>query len=174
MKIIRQVHIGEKLISKICEESSIDISRDYVIVVPDKNEQINAAVIKGINYLIRQKSNEFGSEKDTKFLIVTSVNNDIKNLNSFYSMKCKIINVSDEKIKEILRYYAFRKRSSNLIIASLDKPNGRQCWGLVNAKKTSVEEIIIVAVLNVKYENYRQWSCEGMNIQNEERQVIKE
>lgn len=158
---IRDSYKGKKLLKKYIISNQINMQNDVVVLMPDCDLKCNIYTLLYLNLYAREfeedKVIKDISYRNMNLLIITCDSNVAKWAPMLYKRNVTVNVIKRREAECILKHYAYRRTNFKLIIASLDEPNGRQCRSLINSGKATLDEIIALGVLGIKYQNYAKW-----------------
>lgn len=115
----------------------------YVILFPQNGTSCNKYILKYLPV--------FSEKLDIKHILILSHDDEVlENIKSYNNLKCDSIFWSREKAEEIMAYYMLQKFTNQLIIASLDEPEGRNGNNIIGVKGITEEEAVAIGILGLK------------------------
>ena len=120
------------------DKYNLDAS-SYVLLIPDKEDILHLKE-RFLQYITNRNGN--------KGLILAgqSLISQISNIkgNTLYAMAC-----TPQEAENLMRFYCMYQFTSNLLIASLEKPDGRRTKNLIGKKGLCREEILDMIVFGI-------------------------
>lgn len=127
---------------QLMEQYAID-KNTYVILFPQEKTQCNKYVLK---YLPA-----FAEKVHASQILLLSYDEEILNANIDCSeVVCKNIFWNRKGAEELMAYYTLQIFTNNLIIASLEEPEGRKGRNLIGINGITEEETVAIGLLGIK------------------------
>lgn len=137
---INSAKMGREYWLNLDKEYKID-AETYVVVFPDRGTKVNEYVLK---YLP-----SFVDKVHSKRIILLSSDTDIIKKQSedveYIAVYCE-----EEKIDALLSYYTLQMFTERIVIASLDKPEGRNGKNVIGINGITEEEAVAIGILGLK------------------------
>ncbi len=116
-----------------------EIASTAVILLPDSDNDCN--------YYAMLYINEFLNSQNFNNAVILTTDKRIKEVYGLFSDRIiSVIPFSDKKTKYLMQYYTLYEFDRRLIVASLDKPYGRNGSSLVGLKGLTKEEVFVMGV----------------------------
>lgn len=115
---------------------------DYVLLIPDMNEDIKHLIECFLIYIKKKHGN-------TGLVVVPQKIQQNILINCVESDKLQLHICTEKQIEELMRFYCMYQFTSNLLIASLTKPDGRRGELLVGKKGFKRQEILDMVVFGL-------------------------
>lgn len=137
-KLIDKAYRGRESWINLLEEYGID-KRDYVVLFPKEQGDINSIAIRYVNKLAKMAG---------KVLVLSY---DVNVLNGdLYEDNVTVIRYEREQAEELMQFYSLYQFTDRLIIVSLDEPEGRCGGSLVGVNGITLDEMVAIGIFGMK------------------------
>ncbi len=115
----------------------------YIIMFPEIKTKCNYYVLKHLD--------KFAEEKNCNhFLFLSSDQDIIKQAEELVSTHYKMVLCSENDIDALICYYMMQMFTEHFIIASLEKPDGRNGKNIIGVNGITEEEVVAIGILGLK------------------------
>lgn len=115
----------------------------YIIMFPDVKTKCNYYVLKHLDKFAEKK-------KCDHFLFLSSDEGIKKQAEKLVSTPYKMILCNETDIDGLICYYMMQMFTEHLIIASLEKPDGRNGKNIIGVNGITEEEVAAIGILGLK------------------------
>lgn len=117
-------------------------SSDYVLLIPDKEDIIH----------LKKRFQQFISKKHGRNGLILAGKDLLDKLEKIQSNNIFMQECSSSEAHNLMRFYCMYQFTANLLIASLEKPDGRRGSNLIGKKGLEREEILDMVVFGIEKE----------------------
>lgn len=117
--------------------------KDYIVIFPDENTKCNYYVLKHLD--------KFAEKNKCKRFFFLTVSSDIKQqAEQFVNTEYCIVDCEKKAVNDLITYYMLQMFTENLLIASLDKPEGRNGKNIIGVNGITEEEVAAIGILGLR------------------------
>ena len=136
--------LGRREWKKLINKFDIKKKQIYVLLFPERDQELNEQALIHINDLITNRIAEG--------VIILSVDGVIDKETDTYSDKIiDVINYSEKKAEYLMKYYTLYRFSEKFIIVSLTRPEGNMAYKAIGINGVNIEDIVCLGLYKLRH-----------------------